>query len=317
MPNALDAAGRLDDLALLERAAEAATRGRAASTELVAAVAELEQRDLHLRQGYSSLFGYCREALALSEHDAYRAVAAARVVRRFPLALELLAQGAVNLTTLNLLAPCLTPENHRQLLEAARGKRRAQVEELVALHLPQPDVPPAIQRLLAPAPAPLSGERYRVQLTVGKEAVEKLRLARDMLRHSLAPGDDAAILERALTALLADLARKKFAAVDQPRPARGTAAGSRHVPAEVKREVWLRDLGRCAFVGATGHRCEERGLLEFHHVRPWADGGPATVENMQLRCRRHNDYEARLYFGADQAREPVTGAGRPTDRRSR
>lgn len=316
MPNALDAAGRLDDLALLERAAEAATRGRAASTELVAAVAELEQRDLHLRQGYSSLFGYCREALALSEHDAYRAVAAARVVRRFPLALELLAQGAVNLTTLNLLAPCLTPENHRQLLEAARGKRRAQVEELVALHLPQPDVPPAIQRLLAPAPAPLSGERYRVQLTVGKEAVEKLRLARDMLRHSLAPGDDAAILERALTALLADLARKKFAAVDQPRPARGTAAGSRHVPAEVKREVWLRDLGRCAFVGATGHRCEERGLLEFHHVRPWADGGPATVENMQLRCRRHNDYEARLYFGAGQAREPVTGAGRPTDRRS-
>ncbi len=308
MPNALDAARRLDDLSLLEHAATAATRARAAATELVATVAELEQRDLHLRQGYSSLFGYCREALALSEHDAYRAVAAARVARRFPLALELLALGSINLTTINLLAPCLTAENHRQLLEAARGKRRAQVEELVALYLPQPDVPPAIQRLLAPPPEALSGERYRVQLTVGREAVEKLRLARDMLRHSLASGDDAAILERALTALLADLARKKFAAVDQPRAARGTAPGSRHVPAEVKREVWLRDLGCCAFVGEGGRRCEERGFLEFHHVRPHADGGPATVENIQLRCRRHNDYEARQYFGAGAARAPAEPA---------
>lgn len=304
MPSAPEAARRLDDLELIDRTTAAATRGREATTELVAAVAELEARDLHLKQGYSSLFRYCREALLLSEHDAYRAVAAARVVRRFPLALELLVQGSINLTTVNLLAPCLTADNHRQVLETARGKRRAQVEELVAQLVPQPDAPPAIRRLLAPGVEPLSSERYRIQLTIGQQAVEKLRLARDMLRHVLPSGDDAAVLERALSALLADLARKKFAAADQPRPPRGTAAGSRHVPAEVKREVWLRDLGRCAFVGATGHRCDERGFLEFHHVEPYAAGGPATVENIQLRCRRHNDYEARQRFG--------TGVGRAT-----
>ena len=297
MPSALEAARALDDAALLERAAAASTRSRAAAVELVAAVAELELRDLHLRQGWSSLFGYCREALSLSEHDAWRTVAAARVARRFPLALELLAEGSLNLTTLNLLAPCLTAANHRELLAAARGKRRAQVEELVAQQLPQPDLPPAIQRLLTPPPTPLAGERYRVQLTVGREAVEKLRLARDMLRHALPPGDDAAILERALGALLAELARKKFAAAEQPRAPRGTAPGSRHVPAEVKREVWLRDLGRCAFVGEGGRRCGERGFLEFHHVRPFAEGGPATVANIQLRCRAHNAHEARRHFG--------------------
>lgn len=306
MPDALQDARRLDDDALLERAAAASTRSRAAAVELVAAVAELELRDLHLRQGWSTLFGYCREALSLSEHDAWRTVAAARVARRFPLALELLAEGSVNLTTLNLLAPCLTAENHRELLAAARGKRRAQVEELVAQHVLQPDLPPAIQRLLAPPPTPLDGERYRVQLTVGREAVEKLRLARDMLRHALPAGDDAAILERALGALLADLARKKFAAVEQPRAGRGAAPGSRHVPAEVKREVWLRDLGRCAFVGVGGRRCEERGFLEFHHVRPFADGGPATVANIQLRCRAHNAHEARRHSAEGHSCE---GAG--------
>ena len=60
--------------------------------------------------------------------------------------------------------------------------------------------------------------------------------------------------------------------------------------------VWLRDLGRCAFVG-TSHRCNERRFVEFHHIDPHALGGEATVDQIQLRCRRHNDYEGRLYFG--------------------
>ncbi|PYR55121.1 MAG: hypothetical protein DMF85_20480, partial [Acidobacteria bacterium] len=71
---------------------------------------------------------------------------------------------------------------------------------------------------------------------------------------------------------------------------------SRHVPAEVKRKVWERDGGQCAFVGAGG-RCAERSFLEFHHVVPFADGGPSTATNLQLRCRPHNAYEAELRFG--------------------
>ena len=61
--------------------------------------------------------------------------------------------------------------------------------------------------------------------------------------------------------------------------------------------MWLRDLGRCAFVSTSGRRCVERAFLEFHHVKPYALGGEATVANIQLRCRSHNAYEARQYFG--------------------
>jgi hypothetical protein len=32
-------------------------------------------------------------------------------------------------------------------------------------------------------------------------------------------------------------------------------------------------------------------------------GGAATVENIELRCRAHNAYEARLFFGPDVVRE--------------
>jgi hypothetical protein len=158
--------------------------------------------------------------------------------------------------------------------------------------------------LIAEPPAPLRAavtplwpDRYKLQLTIGGDTLEKLRLAKDMLGHALPSGDDAAVLDRALTALLVDLARKKFADTPKPRPSRATNPRARAIPAAVKRAVWVRDLGRCAFIGTAGHRCNERRFVEFHHVDPHALGGEATVDNIALRCRRHNDYEGRLYFG--------------------
>ena len=74
-------------------------------------------------------------------------------------------------------------------------------------------------------------------------------------------------------------------------------ANSRHIPAAVKREVWERDKARCAFVSRSGRRCSEKGRLEFHHVHAYALGGPATVENIALRCRTHNAYEGAALFG--------------------
>jgi hypothetical protein len=61
-----------------------------------------------------------------------------------------------------------------------------------------------------------------------------------------------------------------------PRPtAPASSRRSRYIPAAVKRAVWARDQGRCAFVGTTG-RCGETGFLEFHHRVPYAEGGQAS-----------------------------------------
>jgi hypothetical protein len=155
---------------------------------------------------------------------------------------------------------------------------------------------------LVPPPAtrptvvvPLAPEYYKVQFTVSRETHDKLRRAQDLLRHSIPEGDPAAVFDRALTLLLSDLERAKLAAAERPRRSRASAAGSRHIPAAVRREVWKRDGGQCAFVGTHG-RCSERGFLEFHHVEPYAVGGPAVVENVSLRCRAHNVHEAEQYF---------------------
>ncbi|HSB61395.1 MAG TPA: hypothetical protein VLI67_06730, partial [Vicinamibacteria bacterium] len=59
---------------------------------------------------------------------------------------------------------------------------------------------------------PVAPDRYRVTFTAGAETREQLQLAQDLLRHAVPNGDTAQIIDRALTALLRDLAREKFAA---------------------------------------------------------------------------------------------------------
>lgn len=110
------------------------------------------------------------------------------------------------------------------------------------------------------------------------------------------------MFERALALLVENLERGKLAETARPRPQRPAQPRSRYIPAAVRREVRRRDGDRCAFVGTEG-RCHERGFLEFHHVVPYADGGPTDANNLQLRCRAHNVYEALLWTGADVARE--------------
>jgi hypothetical protein len=140
--------------------------------------------------------------------------------------------------------------------------------------------------------APLSPERYKVQVTLSSLGYEALRGLQDLLRHSIPHGDPARIVERALVELLERVRRDRLAASTQPQgQPRPSRSGSRHIPASVRRSVWMRDEGQCAFVGSAG-RCGERHFLEFHHVVPFADGGAATAENIQLRCRAHNAFEA-------------------------
>ena len=115
-------------------------------------------------------------------------------------------------------------------------------------------------------------------------------------------GDPAVIFDRALTLLLAQLERKTLAQTDRPRASGKANPAARHIPAAVKRAVWARDEGRCAFVGSAG-RCTATRYLEFHHVVPFAEGGPTAASNLQLRCRTHNAYEAEMRFGRRCVRE--------------
>jgi hypothetical protein len=146
------------------------------------------------------------------------------------------------------------------------------------------------------AVTPLAPSRYEVRFTADEETKDLLREAQELLSHALPTGDIAAIVKRGLTMVVAEARRARFARTDHPRDGQPTRPDSRAIPAAVKREVWARDDGRCAFVGRAGHRCEEHSFLDYHHRAPWIVGGPPSVENIALRCRAHNEYEAKSYF---------------------
>lgn len=318
----------LSDQQLLEETLRLSTQERAATARLIGALAELDARRLYLALGYSSLFAYCTRRLHFSEHAALNRIEAARAARAFPIIVERIAEAALSLTAIRLLRPVLTHDNHRDVLDSARHKTTKEVELLVATLQPKPPVPSAIRKLpaiepglapeapaahsaLTPSPAPqapsppsrrplvkpLSAESYRLQITMSRDTHDKLRKAQALMRHRVPNGDPAEIFDRALDALLRDVEKTKCAHVDRPRQTRPGGNNSRHIPSQVKREVWKRDGARCVFESADGRRCGETSFLEYHHVVPYARGGTTFVDNLELRCRAHNAYEAERDFG--------------------
>ncbi len=117
---------------------------------IIAHLAEVEERRLHLKAGSESLFAYCTKRLQLSDNEAFYRITAARVARRFPVVFALLERREIHLTAIRLLRDYLTLDNHAELLADASHKTKWQVQELVARRFPQPDVKSRIRRLPPP-----------------------------------------------------------------------------------------------------------------------------------------------------------------------
>ncbi|HUS63226.1 MAG TPA: HNH endonuclease, partial [Kofleriaceae bacterium] len=271
-------------------------------------------RRLFLPAACSSMSEYCVRVLGFSEQAAYKRIRVARVGRRFPHVLEVMAEGGLHLSGAMELAAHLTEENVGRVLAEARGMRMVEIRVLVARLAPRPDVatrvePVAVQGELAAGDlsartaersgrvAPLAPERFEVRVTVSGEVRDKLVRAQDLLRHQVPDGDVAAVIHKALDALLEKVEARKFGRTARPRKAK---SGRRtHVPSAVRREVVARDGERCTFLSEDGRRCESRGFLEMDHVVPVALGGDgASAERVRVLCRSHNQYEAERVLGA-------------------
>ena len=165
---------------------------------------------------------------------------------------------------------------------------------------------------------PLAPQRFALQFTIGQETYDRLQYAQALLSHVVPAGELAEVFDRALRALIPQLERQTFAGTGRPRPDRPRpTANPRSIPAPVQRAVWQRDGGQCTFVGTTGQRCPARRFLQFDHILPVARGGPATVDNLRIRCASHNALEADRTFGAEFMAGKREEARRAADARAR
>jgi hypothetical protein len=155
MTNELTDHAALADRELLAEVHRLAGNEREATVQLIAALGELDARRLYLGEGCSSLFTYCTQVLHLSEHAAYGRIEAARAARKWPVVLDMLADGSLHLTAVALLRRHLTVDNHLELLAAARHRTKREVEEIIAALQPQPAVPSTVRKLPVPkTPSP-------------------------------------------------------------------------------------------------------------------------------------------------------------------
>ncbi|WP_394831353.1 hypothetical protein LVJ94_33070 [Pendulispora rubella] len=298
-------------------------RGRVILARLLAYLGEVEERRLDLKAACSSLFDFCVHRLGMSDDEAGRRVMASRLARRFPIALGMLERGEIHLTAFLLLREHLTEANHEELLQAAAGKTKIQVQELLAERFPRPDVPSRIRALPSestpptagstPAVAakaglvePLSPERYKVQFTASKELQEKLDHATNLMRHVNPNGDISVIVERALDLLIGELEKRRLGKVNRPSSTttnRNARPG--YVTREVRRQVFERDGAQCTFRDEIGRRCESRAFLELDHVKARALGGSNGATNLRIRCKAHNALAAELDFGREHIAKKI------------
>lgn len=115
--------------------------------EFLLYLAEVDRRRTVLDLGFPSLFSFCTDHLGLTKASAFRRTTAARLVARFPLVTEYLADGRLNLTTLVELRDVLDESHLVEILDRAAGRTEDQVKELVASLRPQAAPPDLLRKL--------------------------------------------------------------------------------------------------------------------------------------------------------------------------
>ena len=160
---------------------------------------------------------------------------------------------------------------------------------------PPPPEPPRDEAV------PMTAQLSRLHVTVSRDFLAKLEAARLALSHSVPNATIEDVLEAGLDLVLSrDTKRKGLVAKprlvardDQPAP----VTVSRYVPADIRRAVWKRDGGECQWPVESGGICGSRLRPELDHIRPYAKGGPTTVDNLRVLCGFHNELAARQEYG--------------------
>ncbi|MBT9557601.1 MAG: HNH endonuclease [Myxococcales bacterium] len=154
----------------------------------------------------------------------------------------------------------------------------------------------------APAPIaapPSSTWTSRLTIHATQALRAKMRQAQALLSHVRGTRNVAVVIDRALDLLIATELKRRYGAPKRvrrtsatPKPKQGPTRARDYIAASTRNEVYVRDDGRCTFIGDGGHVCGSTYLLQLHHRIPWAKGGLNTPENLTLHCFTHNQIEA-------------------------
>jgi 5-methylcytosine-specific restriction endonuclease McrA len=328
---------QLEDRPLLKSFRADVAMHRGVTARIIAQLAEIDERELYLLEAYSCFHAFCVGELRCSQQKGYKWIQVTRAVRKFPALLEAIADGRLTRSGVIILASHLDEANAEELLGLTAGKSRTEIARIVAEYTSRMKVSaeaPIFQSVggetqLSPgivenAPGPDSAALARPDLALSAptastrvplegDECDLLRHAQDLCSHAIPSREPRQVVVRALKLLIEHEEKKKYGAGVRARKSEPSKSTSpRYIPAQVRWAVRQRDGERCTYVSPDGRRCEATSHLEYDHIVPVARGGPSTVENLRMRCRGHNQFEAGQVFGTKFMKSKVaaTQAGR-------
>src|SRR5436190_6556739 len=242
---------------------------------------DLERRKSHLDLGYSSAFDYCVRKIGYSRSAAGRRIQAARCGRRYPEVFEMLRARELSFGIAALIEPILTDDNEDSILGRVRGASHREVERVVAEYRPSVALRDRLQYVQVPTPQPrnidtalcerhlarMAPEVWRDRVPTEQKvfvqflADEEFLKLFEEVRPLMGAGEETSFAD-VMKATLAEYrdrhspaarqarrkAKKGAASPDSRRREWKDATKSRHIPDDVRDEVFVRDKGQCSFV---------------------------------------------------------------------
>lgn len=313
----------LTDKILHEKTQALVKSEREVTLQVLQHLREVERRSLFATLSYSSLFEYAVKELKYSESAALRRISSMRLLRELPELEKKVGSGSLALSTLSQAQSFFRQEKtqvaeKREILSTLENKSAREVERELLSRSSEPE------KLVKERVRVVSATHTELKFLVEEDFMSEVQELRALLSHRLPNASLKELIAYALKQTLKELRPKepkekvvvknqsiaptleaKRVAVQQvPTPPTSELKNTRYIQAEVKRQVWKRDQGQCSFK-CQGRRCEAKHFLEFDHIKPFALGGEATVENLRLRCRTHNQWAALKIFGAKKISQYV------------
>ena len=306
---------------------------------LIAHLAEVSRRKLHLAMGYPSLFEYCVKRLGLSEGCTALRIQVSRVCHRHPMILDALAEQRISLTVAGKLTPHLTEDNRDRLIADCTGMTKRAAEEYLVHLAGKPAVSSgARKRPAAGAAEPCQPDLYNFRFAAGKGFMDKLERTAEVGGMGDALHNMGKIFERTLDEYLEKhdpekrqvrrdqraaakvtgkkVTGKSVAPADPvepiepaaPKASSGRVKRSRTIPTQRRDQLLIRAGHRCEYRSSDGLRCSERSRLTIDHIVPWGLGGANEAGNLRVLCFAHNRLHADRCFGAGLMDQKIESA---------
>jgi hypothetical protein len=300
----------MTDSQLIQRTEYLVRRERKVVECIIWHLQEIQDRKLFIQMKYSSMLECLVKHFKYSEAVAYSRIAALRIISEVPAVAEALNSGEINLTNLTLTQSFMrklekksgevfSVEQKTQYIECIKNKSTAEVKQILATLNPVAALPPDRVHYL-------DKDHVQLHVTADRRILEKIEHLKSLISHdNLNPSYDD-LFNLALDAAIEKVEKKKglrTSVLKQPanlkidsdkteNPTHSFAVkNSRYISRNVKRLVIARSQNRCEHIHSDGQRCSSKFQTQFDHIKAHSKGGKATLENMQMLCRIHNNHK--------------------------